>query len=100
MRNKVILAEVHYNSLHNEYHWWLVDEGVLLTEKQVNKAASQFMLDEMVNLIYFLLYVFLIIDSNIYFKLFRMMKLICMLSPIKMELYGLTSGGSIPRWNN
>jgi hypothetical protein len=99
MRNEVIFAEVHYNRLHNEYHRWLEDEGVLLTEKQVNKAASQFMLDEMVNKIYFLFNVFLIIDSNIYFKLFRMTKRICMLSLIKMsvELYGLTSGCSIPR---
>jgi len=99
MKNEVIFAEVHYNRLHNEYHRWLEDEGVLLTEKQVNKAASQFMLDEMVNKIYFLFNVSLIIDSNIYFKLFRMTKRICMLSLIKMslELHGLTSGCSIPR---
>jgi hypothetical protein len=48
MRNAVIFAEVHYNRLQNEYNRWLEVEGVLLTEKQVNKAASQFMLDETV----------------------------------------------------
>jgi hypothetical protein len=48
MKNAVIFAEVHYNRLQNEYNRWLEVEGVLLTEKQVNKAASQFMLDETV----------------------------------------------------
>jgi hypothetical protein len=46
MRNEVIFAEVHYSRLRNQYDRWLEDQGIYLTDKQVDKAATQFMLDE------------------------------------------------------
>jgi hypothetical protein len=50
-RNEVIFAEAHFNRIQNDYDRFLEEEGVYLVDKQVDKAATFFLLHEKV--IYF-----------------------------------------------